>query len=227
MGERISKKSGKKLLILLLCLAVIAVSGFFIFAFGVSQGLKFDTFMGDIQITGTWMPQKSIHIPSELMGKDVRYVMLQSGSSIEQLYLPSGIERCYPQSLSSTKLREIHVDEQNDLYFSRDGVLFFNNLGGTVELEVYPPYKEDLAYTIPNDIEVVSMFAFRGVQFLRELHVPSTVRSFEWVPYPNPDTCITDVYYHGTQEQWNELVANTIIETAFSDAGIAIHIVGE
>ena len=77
-----------------------------------------------------------------------------------------------------TSLTDINVDDSNPNYISVDGVLFNKDI---TELVAYPGGKTETEYIIPNSVTTIRDFAFEYC------------------------TSLTDVYYGGTEEQWNEI----------------------
>lgn len=73
------------------------------------------------------------------------------------------------------KLREIKVDKRNHYLSSMEGVLYTRLEGGGKTL-CYPPAKVESSFSIPNDVTRLSTGSFVGVQSLRTLHIPASVR---------------------------------------------------
>lgn len=59
----------------------------------------------------------------------------------------------YPSFIFSKKLERIYVDEQNEYYSSKDGVLFDKDQ--TILLN-YPSMKQEQSYTLPDSVETVA-----------------------------------------------------------------------
>lgn len=59
----------------------------------------------------------------------------------------------YPSFIFGKKLEQIYVDEQNEYYSSKDGVLFDKDK--TILLN-YPSMKQDKSYTLPDSVETVA-----------------------------------------------------------------------
>lgn len=79
-----------------------------------------------------------------------------------------------------TALKSINVDNNNENYYSTDGILFekskYDFMGDT--LVVYPSAKEGESYTIPENVEYLGYNAFSGLVYLKELNVPAQVDIF-------------------------------------------------
>ncbi len=70
--------------------------------------------------------------------------------------------------LEMTSLEAIDVSPDNEHYFSKDGVLFYEEF-----LVKYPMNRPDASYTVPDGIKTISYESFRGVRLLETIHIPS------------------------------------------------------
>lgn len=227
-----SNQKIKRLLIILVCVLAAAAIGFLIFIFGLSKGYTFNIQnSGSIQITGFWGDKVNAEIPSSILGRSVTSIIDLNEPALVRLELPESIGRIYPQGWSSsTKLAEIHVDRFNPAFSSEDGVLFSDSCyldddyteRQMVQLVMYPPYKEGTSYTVPNSVLQLSTFAFHNCKNLREVHIPSSVISIEGNLFSG--SSVTDVYYHGTQSQWERI--DFSYGASLEDSGINVHFVG-
>ena len=68
-------------------------------------------------------------------------------------------------------LESFEVDENNQYYTSVDGILFNKS---KTRLIMYPPQKRNIKYVIPEGTTYIDN-TFHNCQFLKELHVPSSV----------------------------------------------------
>ena len=123
-----------------------------------------------------------------------------------------------------TSFTSINVAESNADYSSDDGVLF--NKDKTMLIR-YPTGKTNISYEIPNSVSIIDDNAFRGCTGLTSVTIPNGVTSIDIftferctsltsVTIPNSvdfidvsafDHCpnLVDVYYTGTEEQWNAI----------------------
>ena len=122
-----------------------------------------------------------------------------------------------------TSLTSINVDEGNANYLSKDGVLFNNKN----ELVRYPIGNTRTSYNIPNSATSIGYCAFEDCTSLTSITIPDSVTSIGNVAFENcaslasvtiPNsvtsigawvfyncTSLTDVYYTGSQEEWNKI----------------------
>lgn len=133
---------------------------------------------------------KSITIPESITGLDLGAFI--ECTSLESINIPESVTRiggsarenadCQttPQCVFSgcSSLKMINVAEGNPAYASADGVLFNKE---RTKLLIYPAGKTDASYIIPDSVTSIEYGAFSGC------------------------TSLTDVYYTGTEEQWNEI----------------------
>lgn len=80
-------------------------------------------------------------------------------------------------------LEEYIVDEENEIYFSEDGVLFERNEDGKGNnwkrkgpiLLQYPAEKKETSYTVPEGVVEIREGGFQGQDYLQSVIVPGTV----------------------------------------------------
>ncbi len=85
----------------------------------------------------------------------------------------------------------------------------------------YTYYKN--SFKVPTDVTRIEEEAFYGCESMSSIVIPATVSIIGDAAFHGCDS-LCDVYYHGTQEQWNELsigTDNTALQTA------VIHFVGD
>ena len=121
-----------------------------------------------------------------------------------------------------SKLNQINVAPANPIYSSENGVLF--NKART-ELIRYPEGKTETSYTIPDGVTNIGDRAFWGYRNLTSITIPNTVTNIDYdafcssfisIALPHSIfslgpcafydyTALKDVYYSGTEEQWNAI----------------------
>ena len=123
-----------------------------------------------------------------------------------------------------SKLNQINVDTANTAYSSMNGVLFDKD---KTELIRYPKGKTETSYTIPDGVTSIGYRALKDCKSLTSITIPDSVTSIGGSAFENcssltsitiPDgvTCfgndaflrcssLKDVYYSGTQEQWEKI----------------------
>jgi len=123
-----------------------------------------------------------------------------------------------------SNLTSIDVAQNNKNYSSEEGVLFNKN---KTEIIRYPAGRTEKSYTIPDSVTNIGDSAFSGCSSLTSITIPVNVTSigedtFEYcssltsITIPASVTSIgwcafygcrklTDVYYRGTETQWNNI----------------------
>ncbi len=83
---------------------------------------------------------------------------------------------------NTPKLREIIVNQGNQHYVSKDGVLL--NHAETF-LIAYPASKSDVIYSVPETVEALGTYAFEGCLSLREIFLPSALKVMGYYAFYN------------------------------------------
>lgn len=127
-----------------------------------------------------------------------------AGSAIETLDFYARLEYFDPTIFAATTyLLSINVDADNPYYISVDGVLFDKSMK---TLLAYPKAKTTNLYVIPNGVKTIRDGAFAETS-INAVVIPKSVTKidtemgigqFEY-------TTLTDVFYLGTQTEWNEI----------------------
>lgn len=104
--------------------------------------------------------------------------------------------------LGSESLQKFSVNEGN-LYFSTDsnGVLF--NKDKTALLQ-YTFGSSSKSYNIPDGVKIIEIGALMGSQNLTSITIPVSVATIEQGAFAECEA-LKDVYYKGTQAQWNKI----------------------
>lgn len=100
----------------------------------------------------------------------------------------------------STGLTSIQVGTGNPNYTSVDGVLFSKDLKTLLS---YPNGKQG-AYTVPDGVTDIAAFSFAHSAGIPSVTIPASVRSIGQYAF-NFVNSLRDVYYAGTQAQWNAI----------------------
>ena len=95
----------------------------------------------------------------------------------------------------------IIVNENNQYYKSVDNVLYTKD--GT-ELILYASQKPDTVFVIPDGVTTISTGAFMEDKSLVTLVVPTSLTSIGYESFYGCNN-ITNIYYSGTEEQWDEI----------------------
>ena len=145
----------------------------------------------------------------------VGFGAFQGSENLQSITIPASVEEIDLLALDICKsLETIDVDAGNANYASVNGVLF--NKDKTMLLN-YPAGRTAQQYIIPDGIVTIKDHAFRGNDHIVSVVIPVSVTTiqdaaFRYVP------SLTDVYYTGTLEQWENIAiegeANEGLETA-------------
>ncbi len=134
-------------------------------------------------------------------------------SSINSIDIPAGVTNIEESAFRECYyLSSINVDEDNQYYCDIDGILF--NKNQTV-LVAYPGKLSNTSYSIPNGVVCISDYAFDCVLYLEILYIPKTVTNVGDHSFGGDN--LTDVYYYGSESEWNSI--NAYI-TEFCNTGL-------
>ena len=78
-------------------------------------------------------------------------------------------DKCF---VNCTNLSNIKVDEENNNYCSKLGVLFTKNMNSLI---CYPPLKQTSTYFIPQDVQNINTHAFFNNNFIKYVIIPTSV----------------------------------------------------
>ena len=141
--------------------------------------------IGDYAFSGC-KSLKSIKLPKSLKTLGY-YGVFESCYSLETLDFPASVT--YICSLDNCPLKSITVQPGNEIYYSKDDVLFmrgkyismgeynkvYDNTG--IGLVKYPIEKEQSSYSIPKEITYIAADAFSGCKNLETITIPDTMTS--------------------------------------------------
>ncbi len=180
---------------------------------------------------------KNVTIPSSV--KEIRINAFSGCSSLEQIEIPESVELIYSYAFSGCKALKSIVIPKKTYCFGEKTFEYCTSLESAViktEAESLPirmfsgctALKEIVlpetlkalpmgifsscnaltSYTIPDGIEKIDQEAFAYCENLKDVTIPDTVtyigkKAFYYV------NAFTDVYYHGTKEQWTALEKDT------------------
>ena len=121
-------------------------------------------------------------------------------SSLSYVFIPAGVYHIMPSAFVGSSLRTIEVAADNPCYLSQDGVLFTNP---KYTLVCRPSKNPDSFYAVPEGVQVIQDNAFCGNTGLKSLSIPASVTEIR--PGAFYQCTITDVYYAGTEAQWDKI----------------------
>ncbi len=126
-------------------------------------------------------------------------------NGLTEITISKGVTDIYPDAfLYCSNLASIFVDEQNEVYMSENGVLF-DKSGTTLK---HCPNGKTETYTIPDGVTCIGDGAFNGCNKLTEITITDKVTDIGNSAF---SSCyiLTDVYYDGTQIEWNNINIGT------------------
>lgn len=93
-------------------------------------------------------------------------------TSLETFTIPASADVSGESLRGCTSLKEYIVEEGNEVYFTRDGVLYANWPDG-IALVDYPSAKEDTSFTVPEDVIGIHSHAFDNCRYLQSISLPA------------------------------------------------------
>ena len=140
-------------------------------------------------------------IDGNLYNKDkTTLIQYAIGKTATEFTIPDGVTSIgYGAFAACTSLTSITVDENNTAYASIDGNLY--NKDKTTLIQ-YAIGKTATEFTIPDSVTSIGVQAFSECTSLTSIDIPDSVTVIGNSAFYNC-TSLTDVYYGGTEEQWN------------------------
>ena len=147
---------------------------------------------------------KEIMLPYSLT--EIRCGAFSMCTSIKSVHLPSGVTIIEPGAFDSCfDLENFTVDEMNQCFSTDEyGVLYNKDKSLLIQ---YPIGAVRNSFIIPDTVEVIGEYAFNGYSGIDSITIPASVVEIESYAFYTQswDAMIKDVYYSGTQQQWNEI----------------------
>lgn len=185
------KKAISVLLSISIIMSLFAFSGFN--AFADDNDFKYSVVNGSAVITGYTGNAKSLDVPEKIGGYTVTGVEANTffyAKELESINFPSTVTTISPSVFQGyVNIKEITVNDANKNYSSKDGVLFNKNQS---TLLIYPKGNERTSYEIPNNVSVISSFAFYGAENLSEIVIPNSVKTIEYYAFESC-TALTEI----------------------------------
>ena len=120
------------------------------------------------------------------------------GKNVEYIQTETFNYKSYPSFDSCTNLTSITVSQDNQTYTSINGLLCSKD-GRSL---LYVPVGLSGRLDVPAGIETIGREAMHYALSIKIVHVPKSVKEIGSDAFPIE---CTDVYYDGTEEQWNEI----------------------
>ncbi len=135
---------------------------------------------------------------------------------LQKLSLPASVETIGVSGIDICwSLTEINVAEDNANYCSVDGVLFSKDRSTLIS---YPRGNTAEQYVIPDGTKTVENRSFRCSKYLRSVVIPASVESIGQITFY--DCALTDVYFTGTQEQWDSMLSQNEFSSGVDGATV-------
>lgn len=133
---------------------------------------------------------------------------------LETVNIGKGVSFIHEWAIRGNSLEEINVDSENTSFSDVDGVLFNKD---KTELILYPANKSGEIYHIPQSVKTIKSGAIMQAKNLQKLYIGSGVEKIEddnfYESVEDPELGYInetnyDIYYDGTEKQWNKLFVN-------------------
>ncbi len=195
------------------------------FAFAECSSLEEAVFNCDISVLRQGMFSECWALKSFVIPENVTVIGYEAFAyctSLKTLNIPAAVEEMGVNPFSLTfSLESITISPENKNFVIEDGVLFNKD---KTELMQYPAASKKTEYVVPDGVVKIATWAFAKAKNLEKLTIPDSVTTIGAATfYSEPESGyiskLADVYYTGTQEQWNEIafenynenIANVII----------------
>ena len=99
-------------------------------------------------------------------------------SGITSVHFPGSFlyEACFADMKSCTSIQVDKKNNEDTLFYSKDGVLYIREFLEYTQIVAYPAGKTDRVYKAPKNTWIISECAFFGADHLREVYLPSGVK---------------------------------------------------
>lgn len=194
------------------------------------DGVVFDKEMKTIEYYPAGKTDTVYTVPDGV--EKIDYHAFYDNNYITEVNIPASVSWIASQSkvwpvglfFKCNRLKAINVDDNNEIYFSEDGVLFENGAiyasyddgvpstihreTGEVSLHHYPSGKTEKSYTVPSYVSNVWSKSLRDCQSLTTLYFPSTVTYIDG-NIINENEFLEDVYILNRTAKVNYISSNS------------------
>lgn len=138
---------------------------------------------GSIELKRYTGSRENLKIPTEIDGKPVKYLGygFNASDKVTTLEIPATIEEIRDQCMFGDRLETITVTEDNEKYYSKDGMLFYKTddiLFDKDELFICPRGKSG-AVVVPEGTKAIGGYAFSGCEGITSVKLPESVERIE------------------------------------------------
>lgn len=171
----------------------------------------------DTGVTKIIVPDSVVTADEALYSPVLKELVIGSGLEYDEetdILAEPGSELYYDSG--PVYLENITVSSSNKYYVSIDGVLFSKD---QTKLLCYPSAKKSAAFAIPDATTIIAPYAFSNVKNLKKLYIGENVKyigkfgmyncpkDHEPADYGSYLTLFYEIYYGGTEEQWQKNLA--------------------
>jgi len=180
--------------------------------FTVENGVLYNKNMTALILYPGGLTDTEFVIPLSVKG--VMFDGFDSNDHVETLYVHSEFTGTIGL-MENSSVKEIIVDENNEEYYSIDGVLYSENT-----LVRYPPAKTDVYFELPDGINTLASFSFSSTKFLVTIDFGDELISILDRAFNNsekitildiPSSCEYIGYFIGSGSNINTIIINRSI----------------
>lgn len=152
---------------------------------------------------------KSVQLPDTLAKIDEE--AFAGCYSLSSCNIPAGVKTIAPGAFRlCTSLKSIEVDKDNLCYQSINGDLYYSddyadqfNMDG-IPLIAYAPGKTETHVSLLEEVSAIANYAFAGNTYMESIFIPVKVTEISGDAFLHCSS-LTDVYYSGTEEEWEAI----------------------
>lgn len=124
-------------------------------------------------------------------------------SSLRNITIPKNVNSIGTDAFyGCSVMTEINVDENNEIYYDIDGVLFTSGYSDFMALVYYPDGKHEKSYHIPEGTAMIYNYSFGGCKSLQEIYVPNSVMSVSAEAFMGSMPNLTNIYVDANNENF-------------------------
>ena len=126
----------------------------------------------------------SIRVPAQVTYNGQSYTVVGVGlyafanlTTLKKIILPATIMYIDPEALNEgTSLEQVVIDPANPYITVKDNVVYSKDMK---TLYLYPPYKADSAFIVPEGPQLIIEWAMENCQYLQDLTLPLSLKELE------------------------------------------------
>lgn len=127
-------------------------------------------------------------------------------SSLRNITIPKNVNSIGTDAFyGCSVMTEINVDENNEIYYDIDGVLFTSGYSDFMALVYYPDGKHEKSYQIPEGTAMIYNYSFGGCKSLQEIYIPNSVISVSAEAFMGSMPNLTGIYVAANNENFLDI----------------------